>query len=172
MDNSKFVRSGKFRLGVMVDENIGERVLEGITEPFIFKDRRGEGSKKHDIPSLDNDVWRLKTISKDGVFDKALRGGRIFSVKNFLRLYYKGEQALRKILIKPKELVWTTIVKHAKKCDPGNELYSFLVKGNNAMLFFNSVYQTVGVTFSNNYTPFTDLDKPMKDVVQQWSKDA
>ncbi|KAL6596990.1 hypothetical protein ACP70R_047124 [Stipagrostis hirtigluma subsp. patula] len=30
IDNSKFVRSGKFRLAVMVDENLGERVLRKI----------------------------------------------------------------------------------------------------------------------------------------------
>jgi len=30
IDNSKFVRSGKFRLGVMVIDNLGERVQEGV----------------------------------------------------------------------------------------------------------------------------------------------
>ena len=44
IDNSKFVRSGKFRLGVMVMDNLGERVQEGITEPFTVKERRGEGN--------------------------------------------------------------------------------------------------------------------------------
>lgn len=43
IDNSKFMRSGKFRLGVMVIDELGERVQEGITEPFTVKDRRGEG---------------------------------------------------------------------------------------------------------------------------------
>ncbi|TVU49816.1 hypothetical protein EJB05_01154 [Eragrostis curvula] len=98
-DNSKFVRSGKFRLGVMVDDNLGERVLEGITEPFIVKDRRGEGHKKHAIPLLNDDVWRLSKISKDGVFHKALSSGSIFFVQDFLRWYYKDEQTLRKELV-------------------------------------------------------------------------
>lgn len=44
IDNSKFVRSGKFRLGVMVIDNLNERVQEGITEPFTVKDRRGESN--------------------------------------------------------------------------------------------------------------------------------
>ena len=43
IDNSKFMRSGKFRLGVMVVDELGERILEGVTEPFTVKDRRGEG---------------------------------------------------------------------------------------------------------------------------------
>lgn len=44
IDNSKFVRSGKFRLGVMVIDSLGERVQEAITEPFVVKERRGEGN--------------------------------------------------------------------------------------------------------------------------------
>jgi len=44
VDNSKFTRSGKFRLGVMLIDNHGERVQEAITEPFTVKDRRGEGN--------------------------------------------------------------------------------------------------------------------------------
>ncbi|TVU49838.1 hypothetical protein EJB05_01176, partial [Eragrostis curvula] len=171
-DNSKFVRSGKFRLGVMVDDNLGERVLEGITEPFIVKDRRGEGYKKHAIPLLNDDVWRLKKISKDGVFHKALSSGSIFFVQDLLRWYYKDEQTLRKILTNATEKVWTTIVEHAKKCDPGKELYSFVVQASNTMLFFNSVCQLVGATFGDNYTPFSDLDTHRKELVGQWSKIA
>lgn len=131
VDNSKFMRSGKFRLGVMVIDDLGERIQEGITEPFVVKDRRGEGnlsykfyilvtstsevlncqnvsvlflyvwynvgSKKHEIPSLDDDVWRLKKISKDGVFHDALKQSGISNVKEFLRLYYTDEPALRKV---------------------------------------------------------------------------
>nr|CAB3466143.1 unnamed protein product [Digitaria exilis] len=162
IDNSKFVRSGKFRLGVMVIDNVGERVQEGITEAFIVKERRGERYRKHDIPSLNDDVWRLKKISKDGALHDALRGSGILVVKDFLRLYYKDEQALRGILIKATESVWTTIVEHAKKCDPGSELYSFLVEENSVMLFFNSVCQIVGAKFGDNYSPFDDLEKATK----------
>lgn len=168
IDNSKFTRSGKFRLGVMVIDELGERVQEGITEPFTVKDRRGEGSRKHNIPSLDDDVWRLKKISKDGVFHEALKGSDIFSVKDFLRLYYKDEHTLRKILTKARELVWKTIVGHAKMCDPGKELYSFFVEGNNVMLFFDTVYRIVGATLGDHYTPFSELDKPTQDLVGQW----
>ncbi|TVU49819.1 hypothetical protein EJB05_01157, partial [Eragrostis curvula] len=85
------------------------------------------GSKKHAIPLLNDDVWCLKKISKDGVFHKALRGAKIFCVKDFLRLYYKDEQSLR-------------------------------------------LRNIIGVTFGDNYTPFSDLDKCMKDLVEQWSK--
>jgi len=39
------------------------------------------GYKKHDIPSLNDDVWRLKKISKDGAFYDALRSSGILVVK-------------------------------------------------------------------------------------------
>ncbi|EMS55924.1 hypothetical protein TRIUR3_20766 [Triticum urartu] len=164
IDNSKFMRSGKFRLGVMVVDELGERILEGVTEPFTVKDRRGEGSRKHVIPSLDDDVWRLQKISKDGVFHEALKGSGIFSVKDFLTSYYKDEHTLRKVLNKATKLVWTTIVDHAKKCVPGKELYSFIVEGHDVVLFFNCFYRIVGITSSDQYTPFKDLDKPMQQV--------
>jgi hypothetical protein len=44
IDNSSFTRSRKFRLGVKLLEDLGERVQEGVTEPFTVKDRRGEGN--------------------------------------------------------------------------------------------------------------------------------
>uniref|UniRef100_A0A0D9Y083 Uncharacterized protein n=1 Tax=Leersia perrieri TaxID=77586 RepID=A0A0D9Y083_9ORYZ len=172
VDNSKFMRSGKFRLGAMVIDDLGERVQEGITEPFVVKDRRGEGYKKHEIPSLDDDVWRLKKISKDGVFHDALKGSGISNVKDFLRSYYMDEQALRKILIKATDKIWTTIVDHAKKCDPGRELYSSVVESHNIVLFFNSVYQIVWVKQGGHYIPFSDLDKTVQDQVGQLSKSA
>lgn len=171
IDNSKFMRSGKFRLGVMIVDELGERVQEGITEPFTVKDRRGEGYQKHIIPSLDDDVWRLKKISKDGKSHKALKKSSILYVKDFLRSYYKNEHALRKVLTIT-NLVWRTIVDHAKMCDPGKELYSFVVESHNVVLFFNSFYQIIGAAISDQYTPFSDFDKAMQDQVEHWSKVA
>jgi hypothetical protein len=55
-----------------------------------------------------------------------------------------------------------TIVEHAKKCDPGREIYSYLVEGNSVMLFFNSVCQIVGAKFVDHYSPFNDLEKTTK----------
>jgi hypothetical protein len=41
-DNSSFVPSKKFRLGVMAaDDSISEKILEGISESFAVKDGRG-----------------------------------------------------------------------------------------------------------------------------------
>jgi hypothetical protein len=47
-------------------------------------------------------------------------------------------------------------------CDPGKELYSFVVESHNVVLFFNSFYQITGAAISDQYTPFNDLDKEMQ----------
>lgn len=171
LDNSSFTRSGKFRLGVMIIDDLGERVQEGITEPFIVKDRRGEGYKKSDIPNLDDEVFRLKGIAKNGAFHKVLKRSGIHTVKDFLRMYYKDEKALRDILQAPQS-TWTTIVDCAKKCDPGRALYSYLIEDKDIRLFFSSVGQIVGATIADKYNPFGDLDTPQKALLEEWSKDA
>ncbi|TVU49840.1 hypothetical protein EJB05_01178, partial [Eragrostis curvula] len=172
MDNSSFTRSGKFRLGVMVIDDFGERVQEGITEPFTVKDRRGEGYKKRDIPSLDDEVFRLRKIAKNGVFHEALKRSGIPTVKHFLRMYYKDAKALRDILSKVPESVWTTIVDHAKKCDPGGALYSHFIAGKDIRLFFSSVGQIVGATIADKYNAFGDLDTSQKALLEEWSRDV
>ncbi|OEL26927.1 hypothetical protein BAE44_0012055 [Dichanthelium oligosanthes] len=52
-DNSKFKRSGKFRLGVKLTDNLAERVQEGITEPFAVRDRCGEDQIIHEVDEQD-----------------------------------------------------------------------------------------------------------------------
>ncbi|CAL4906108.1 unnamed protein product [Urochloa decumbens] len=172
-DNSRFTRSGKFRLGVRLIDDLGERVQEGIIEPFVVKDRRGEEYKKREIPKLDDEVWRLQKIAKGGVFHEALKRCGIYTVKHFLRLYYKDEKALRQILRSAPPLVWTTIVDHAKKCDPGRALYSHLIEGKDIRLYFSSVGRIVGATIANQYHGFGDVYLTQnKALLEQWSKDA
>ncbi|XP_062202540.1 calmodulin-binding protein 60 A-like isoform X2 [Phragmites australis] len=172
VDNSRFTRSGKFRLAVSLIDDLGVRVQEGITEPFIVKDRRGEGSKKRDIPRLDDEVFRLKKISMNGVYHKALKQSGIPTVKHFLRLYHKDANALRNVLSNASQLVWTTIVDHAKMCDPGRSLYSHFIKDKDIRLYFSSTGQIVGATKADQYNAFGDLDTPQKALLEEWSKDA
>ena len=53
--------------------------------------------KKHYPPALDDDVWRLEKIGKDGSFHKRLNNHGIFKVEDFLRLAVKDPQKLRKV---------------------------------------------------------------------------
>ncbi|EPS64102.1 hypothetical protein M569_10679, partial [Genlisea aurea] len=87
-DNSSWIRSRKFRLGLKVASGYsdGIRIREARTEPFTVKDHRGELYKKHYPPALDDDVWRLEKIGKDGSFHKKLNAAGIHTVEEFLRL--------------------------------------------------------------------------------------
>ncbi|XP_062114252.1 calmodulin-binding protein 60 D-like [Humulus lupulus] len=73
-DNSSWIRSRKFRLGLKVASGFceGIRIREAKTEAFTVKDHRGELYKKHYPPALNDEVWRLEKIGKDGSFHKRL----------------------------------------------------------------------------------------------------
>ncbi|KAK1269760.1 hypothetical protein QJS04_geneDACA006832 [Acorus gramineus] len=96
-DNSSWTRSRKFRLGARVGSgySTGMRVREAKTKPFIVKDHRGELYKKHHPPSLDDEVWRLEKIGKDGAFHKRLCSENIRTVKDFLILLNIDSSRLR-----------------------------------------------------------------------------
>jgi len=51
-DNSSWIRSRKFRLGARMSRasSIEERVQEAVSNPFLVKDHRGEGT--HTLPVL------------------------------------------------------------------------------------------------------------------------
>ena len=53
--------------------------------------------KKHYPPALDDDVWRLEKIGKDGSFHKRLTKEGIFTVEDFLRRLVRDEQKLRNV---------------------------------------------------------------------------
>lgn len=129
-DNSSWIRSRKFRLGLKVASGFceGIRVREAKTEAFTVKDHRGECMlvqfvlillkkfhfnsfliiinffsltvyKKHYPPALNDEVWRLEKIGKDGSFHKRLNNAGIFTVEDFLRLVVKDSQKLRNVSI-------------------------------------------------------------------------
>ncbi|WVZ90704.1 hypothetical protein U9M48_036984 [Paspalum notatum var. saurae] len=172
IDNSSFTRSRQFRLGVKVIDSLGERVQEGITEPFTVKDRRGEGYKKRVIPRSDDEVWRLKGIAKGGVFHQALEKSGVTLVKHLLRLYYNDPKSLHKILGNTSQSVWKTIVNHAEKCNPGRSLYSHFIEDKKIRLYFSSLGQIAGATIAGQYNAFGDFDTLLKAQVEEWSKDA
>ncbi|GMP62237.1 hypothetical protein CsSME_00024415 [Camellia sinensis var. sinensis] len=98
-DNSSWIRSRKFRLGLKVASGFceGIRVGEAKTEAFTVKDHRGELYKKHYPPALNDDVWRLEKIGKDGSFHKRLNKSGIFTVEDFVRLVVRDSQKLRTV---------------------------------------------------------------------------
>ncbi|XP_078178926.1 calmodulin-binding protein 60 B-like [Carex rostrata] len=126
-DNSSWTKGG-FRLGVMVEGEgeegylNGERVQEGVSEPFRVKDRRGEASQNPDLLELRHQVQSLKKVGKDHA--SLLQSNSIKTVEDFLSWYYNKQPELRKILgIKSEsDKGWKSMVEHAMQC--ANEFHS------------------------------------------------
>lgn len=55
--------------------------------------------KKHYPPALDDEVWRLEKIGKEGSFHKRLNNEGIFTVQHFLRLVVRDPQKLRAVCV-------------------------------------------------------------------------
>lgn len=112
-DNSSWTWSRHFRLGAQTDPDIPRQEWKKTARSsrFMVKDCRGEGkihslvfitdshwhavtvslmiplcaaNKKHYPPSLNDQVWRLNKISKDGLFRSRLASRGISTVKEFL----------------------------------------------------------------------------------------
>ncbi|XP_025805318.1 uncharacterized protein LOC112884175 isoform X2 [Panicum hallii] len=158
-DNSSFTSTMTFRLGLRLVQPSGERVLEGVTKPFRVKERRVEGFEKHYPPVLDDEVWRLKGIGKTGAYHQALSDNGIDSVKKFLQAYMKDEQKLVKIFNKMPQSTWKSIIEHAMTCKFGDSLYLYEAKESDAGLYFDEIYQLVGVKFGDCYKPIHQLDQ-------------
>jgi hypothetical protein len=121
-DNSSWTKSG-FQLGVMIEGEgeegylNGERIREGLSEPFRVKDRRGKENQKPVRLELKHNVRSLKNIGKDRA--SLLENNNIKTVSDFLWWYYHNQAELRKILgIKSNSNKdWIIMVEHAKECD-------------------------------------------------------
>ncbi|KAK1581253.1 hypothetical protein Q3G72_004301 [Acer saccharum] len=116
-DNSSWVKCKKFRLGARVvqsSSNIGQmRIKEAITEAFAVKDYRSKMNKKHDLPSLDDEVWHLKKVKKDGKFHTRLIDNNIQTVRNLKQLLKTNPGQLRQILKDCTDPDWEAIVHNA-----------------------------------------------------------
>ncbi|KAF7817959.1 calmodulin-binding protein 60 D-like [Senna tora] len=173
-DNSSWIRSQKFRLGVRVAQSFscGVSIKEGKTEPFRVKDYRGESYKKHHPPSLDDDIWRLEKIAKDGTTHKRLSLHGIKTVKDLLQLYIISPSSLQEKVGNIPNKSWLAITEHAKACviDDYN-LYMYHAAEQSIGLLFNSICMLVGVTFDGqNYCSpdtLTPNEKHMVEVVKQ-----
>ncbi|CAN6329333.1 unnamed protein product [Urochloa humidicola] len=165
-DNSSFTSTKMFRLGLRLINPSCERVLEGVTKPFRVKERRVEGFEKHYPPLLDDEVWRLKKIGKIGAYHQALSDNGINSVKKFLQAYMKDEQKLIKIFNKMPQSTWKSIIDHAMTCKFGDSLYLYKVNEKDIGLFFDEIYQLVGVKFGDCYKPIDHLDQIEKNLVE------
>uniref|UniRef100_A0A9I9CIV1 Protein SAR DEFICIENT 1-like n=1 Tax=Cucumis melo TaxID=3656 RepID=A0A9I9CIV1_CUCME len=117
-DNSSWIPNKMFILGAKIQQkNSGEeRVKPAISCPFSVKDSRGEGYTKHYPPSLQDEVWRLEKIRKDGKFHEQLSSHGILTVHDFLLLNETNQPELRRILERMSDKIWRKVLGHAKTC--------------------------------------------------------
>ncbi|CAN6232145.1 unnamed protein product [Urochloa humidicola] len=172
-DNSSFVPSKTFRLGVMAaDDNIPEKILEGISEPFSVKDGRGFQKKKAPHPSLSDPIYKLRKIAENGDRHKPLEQKHINLVQDFLWFYNKDKDNLRQACGNIPDHDWEIIVGHALSCKPGHEIYSYCIPGKDATIFFNSLYSIVGAKVNGAYTSCEEFNKTQKELVEKFKTKA
>ncbi|KQJ96246.1 protein SAR DEFICIENT 1 isoform X2 [Brachypodium distachyon] len=137
-DNSSWIRSRKFRIGVrvMASTYYGPRIQEAVSESFTVKDHRGELYKKHYPPNLTDNIWRLKNIGKDGPIDKRLESEGIKNVQDFLKLNTIEPDKL-KSLVGMSDRQWRTTLNHAKTCDTKGKCY--VIKSQGCEVIFNPI---------------------------------
>ncbi|XP_076885478.1 calmodulin-binding protein 60 B-like [Bidens hawaiensis] len=175
-DNSSWIRSRKFRLGLKVASGFceGVRVREAKTEAFTVKDHRGELYKKHYPPTLNDEVWRLEKIGKDGSFHKRLNKEGIFKVKDFLRLVVRDSQKLRNILGSGmSNKMWEALLEHAKTCVLSGKFYIYYPEDNkNVGVIFNNIYELSGLIAGDQYQSADSLSDAQKVYVDTLVKKA
>ncbi|KAG8363875.1 hypothetical protein BUALT_Bualt19G0068000 [Buddleja alternifolia] len=165
-DNSSWIRSGKFRLAATATGSHEFSIREGMSNSFKVKDHRGESYQKHYPPCLDDEVWRLEKIAKDGASHKRLSQFGIFSVRDFLRLYVTNQNQLRTRFVNVSNKTWETIIRHAKTCTLDDKKYMYGTAQGTGLLF-NSIYEVVGATFDGQtYHSVDTLNIYQKRVVE------
>ncbi|KAI5675494.1 hypothetical protein M9H77_06444 [Catharanthus roseus] len=175
-DNSSWIRSRKFRLGLKVASGYceGIRIREAKTEAFTVKDHRGELYKKHYPPALNDDVWRLEKIGKDGSFHKRLNNAGIFTVEDFLRLVVRDSQKLRTILGSGmSNKMWEALLEHAKTCVLSGKLYVYYSDDSRSVaVVFNNIYELTGLIAGEQYFSADSLSDSQKVFVDGLVKKA
>ncbi|XP_008450592.2 calmodulin-binding protein 60 B-like [Cucumis melo] len=152
-DNSSWMKSKKFRLGVKIKD---ERVLaefvrigEAISEPFRVMDQRGEVNQKHHPPRWEDEVWRLEGIAKDGIYHKNLSSKGIRTVGDFLKAYHQNDPDTLRMMLGKRVLdkTWKMMVQNACECVEdtfdNNQVFQ-----PNSFLEFN---QVLDETFEGNF---------------------
>ncbi|XP_027932144.1 calmodulin-binding protein 60 D-like [Vigna unguiculata] len=175
-DNSSWIRSRKFRLGLKVSSDCyeGMRIREAKTEAFTVKDHRGELYKKHYPPALNDEVWRLEKIGKDGSFHKRLNKAGVYTVEDVVRLVVRDPQRLRNILGSGmSNKMWDVLVEHAKTCVLSGKLYVYYPDGaRNVGVVFNNIYELSGLITNEQYYSADSLSDSQKVYVDTLVKKA
>uniref|UniRef100_A0A453JZC1 Calmodulin-binding protein n=1 Tax=Aegilops tauschii subsp. strangulata TaxID=200361 RepID=A0A453JZC1_AEGTS len=168
-EGSSRTPSRKFIVGgrVCMNRKIGGiRVQEAVMEPVTVLDRRNEANEKRHPPRLDDEVYRLEEISRDGIYHRRLKNVHIFTVEDFLKALNKDADVLREMVleIKKRSNAWERMVKHARECCLADrpELKAYHSVEGNVVIFFNCVHDLVGAIFYGVYVSRDNFDPAKK----------
>ncbi|XP_057465914.1 calmodulin-binding protein 60 A-like isoform X2 [Actinidia eriantha] len=161
--NSRFsMKKCQLRLEARIDGTFnGARVREAKSDSFTLEDYRKTYVKKHDFPSLSDEVWRLKNISRCGQCKKRLHKKNIKTVKDFLKKFFLDREGLQDILGKGmSEKALNETVKHGLKCILDDK-YLYYHPGSQPKtgVVFNDVGQIMGRLVESHYVPVADLSE-------------
>ncbi|XP_008245780.1 PREDICTED: calmodulin-binding protein 60 G-like [Prunus mume] len=174
-DNSSWIRCRKFRLAARVVAKAPSevRIREARSEPFVVKDHRGELYRKHHPPSLNDEIWRLEKIAKEGAFHKRLSRFGIDTVKDFLQSYVKDPSWLRNIFEGISNRTWEIIIEHAKACEiDDHKFYAYHRTEQDVSLLFNSIYKVVGAMVNGQYCSLDELTPLQTNLVENLKQHA
>ncbi|KAM3272787.1 hypothetical protein ACQJBY_042708 [Aegilops geniculata] len=168
-EGSSRTPSRKFIVGgrVCMNRKIGGiRVQETVMEPVTVLDRRNEANEKRHPPRLDDEVYRLDEISKDGIYHKRLKNAHIFTVEDFLKALNKDADELRETVLETKKRsnAWERMVKHARECCLADrpKLKACRSVEGNVVIFLNCVHDLVGAIFYGVYISRDNFDPAKK----------
>lgn len=116
--------------------------------------------KKHYPPMLEDQVWRLKKIGKDGKFHERLEEAGIKNVQDFLKLSVVHPTRLKKILGGDKgemsDKMWDTVLKHARTCNLGTKLYMYSYNSTST-IFLDASCNIFSININGQHYSATDI---------------
>ncbi|KAL2243991.1 UNVERIFIED_CONTAM: Calmodulin-binding protein 60 C, partial [Sesamum indicum] len=157
------IRPPVFRLGARVVDTFDEsRIKEAKTVSFTVKDFRNKYYKKHETPSLSDEVSRLVNIRKGGKINKRLQDNKIYTVEDFLiRLLIDPEELRSIVNLGPKK--WELTVNNARASLSDKRMYCYVNSEQKMGIVFNvlgqaSVQELLASAYAHwgNVKPFDD----------------
>ncbi|KAL6599883.1 hypothetical protein ACP70R_045534 [Stipagrostis hirtigluma subsp. patula] len=154
---------------VCKSEKTTVRVREALTKPVTVLDRRNKPNEKRHLPRLDDEVYRLEEIAKNGAYHNRLLEKGISTVQDLLKAFNKDPDELRKIL-NMKQNSWSKMINHARKCflEDKQELKRYQSVVGNVAFFFNCVHNLVGAAFPHDYVDSKGFNPFQKALVDKW----
>jgi len=156
---------------VCKSEKTSGRVQEAIMKPVLVLDRRNKPNEKRHPPRLDDELYRLEEISRDGVYHRRLQDAKIYKVEGFLKALNEDSNKLRRILkMEKQQNSWSRLTKHARECvlEDRQELKRYQSEEGNVVLFFDCVHNLIGAAFPHEYIACQRFDKAQKALANKW----